>query len=133
LIKESISRAKKEDPLFQKPLAQDPSEKLIEVHVAALKWHMQSRTFEMTAHKLRKLQEQSVSLLELLKTNLPEKVERPLRGNSRKRTVFCTRCASSSCSDGQRISVPRGQSTVTLTSAKKWQPAPTIRTYFYAS
>ncbi len=34
---------------------------------------MQSRTFEMTADKLRKLQEQSVSLLELLKTNLPEK------------------------------------------------------------
>ncbi len=34
---------------------------------------MQSRTFEMTADKLRKLQEQSISLLELLKTNLPGK------------------------------------------------------------
>jgi hypothetical protein len=61
LINEAISRAKKGEPLFQKPLAQDPSEKLIGVHVAALKWHMQSRTFEMTADKLRKLQEQSVS------------------------------------------------------------------------
>jgi hypothetical protein len=30
-------------------LAQDPSEKLIEVLVAALKWHIKSRSFKMTA------------------------------------------------------------------------------------
>ncbi len=80
--------------MHKKTLAQDPIEKMIEVHGAALNWHMQSRTFEMTADRLQKLQEQSVSLLELLKTNLPEKEERPRRGNSRMRTVFCTRCAS---------------------------------------
>ena len=73
LINSTISNAKAGHPMYRKPFAQDPSEKLIEVHVAALKWHMQSRTFEMTAEKLQKLQDQSVSLLELLKTNLPVK------------------------------------------------------------
>jgi hypothetical protein len=83
LINQAIARAKKGGPLYHKPLAQDPSEKLIEVYVAAaLKWHMQSRTFEMTADKLRKLQEQSVCLLELLKTNLPEKPRRILKEHS---------------------------------------------------
>ncbi len=73
LINSTISNAKAGNPMYQKQLAQDPSEKLIEVHVAALKWNMQSRTFEMTGDKLKKLQDQSVSLLELLKTNLPVK------------------------------------------------------------
>jgi hypothetical protein len=52
---------------------EDPSEKLIQTHLAALKWHIQSRKFEMTAETLHKLQDMSVSLIELLKTNLPEK------------------------------------------------------------
>ena len=73
LINSTINNAKQGHPMYRKPFAQDPSKKLIEVHVAALKWHMQSRTFEMTAEKLQKLQDQSVSLLELLKTNLPVK------------------------------------------------------------
>ena len=73
IINRAIETAKPGSPLYRKPFANDPSEKLIEVHVAALKWHMQSRTFEMTAEKLQKLQDQSVSLLELLKTNLPVK------------------------------------------------------------
>jgi hypothetical protein len=65
LLNAAITSAKAGHPLYRKPLANGPSEKLIEVHVAALKWHMQSRTFEMTAEKLQKLQDQSVSLLEL--------------------------------------------------------------------
>ena len=75
LINRAIETAnlKQGSPMYRKPFANDPSKKLIEVHVAALKWHMQSRTFEMTAEKLQKLQDQSVSLLELLKTNLPVK------------------------------------------------------------
>ncbi len=51
----------------------DPSTKLIETRVAALKWHTQSRKFDMTAETLQKLQGMSVSLLELLKVNLPAK------------------------------------------------------------
>jgi hypothetical protein len=72
-LPDSVACAKQGDPLYRKPLAQDPNEKLIKVHVAALKWHVHSRTLEMTADKLRKLQEQFVSLLELWKTNLPGK------------------------------------------------------------
>ena len=59
--------------LYRKPLVEDPSEKVIETHLAALKWHIQSRKFEMTSETLQKLQDMSVSLIELLKTNLPEK------------------------------------------------------------
>jgi hypothetical protein len=52
---------------------EDPSEKLIQTHLAALKWHMQSRKFEMSVETSQKLQQASVSLIDLLKTNLLEK------------------------------------------------------------
>ena len=73
IINTAITKAKPGSPLYQKPFVNDPSERLIETHVAALKWHMQSRKFEMTATTLKKLQDMSVSLLELLKQNLPVK------------------------------------------------------------
>ena len=60
-------------PLYKLPLISDPSEKLIEVHLAALKWNMQQRRFGLTAEGLDKLHEMSVELLELLKENMPEK------------------------------------------------------------
>ena len=46
LLNAAITSAKAGHPLYRKPLANDPSEKLIEVHVAAFKWNMQSRTFQ---------------------------------------------------------------------------------------
>jgi len=55
------------------PLISDPSEKLIEVHLAALKWNMQQRRFGLTAEGVDKLHNMSVELLELLKRNMPEK------------------------------------------------------------
>jgi hypothetical protein len=70
LINSMINNTKAGHPFYRKQLAKDPSEKLIEVHIAALKGNMQSRTFEMTEDKLKKLRDPSVSLLELLKTNL---------------------------------------------------------------
>ena len=73
LINKAIQTAKQGSPLYKLPLVTDPSEKIVETHVAALKWHMQSRKFEMTAETLQKLQGMSVSLLELLKLNFPEK------------------------------------------------------------
>ena len=51
----------------------DPSEKLIEVHVAALKWNMQQRRFGLTDKGLVRLHELTVELLELLKSNMPDK------------------------------------------------------------
>jgi hypothetical protein len=60
-------------PLYNLPLISDPSDKLIEVHLAALKWNMQQRRFGLTAEGLDKLQAMSVELLELLKANMPHK------------------------------------------------------------
>jgi hypothetical protein len=132
LINEAISLAKKGEPLFKKPLAQDPSEKLIAVHVAALKWHMQSRTFEMTADNCESCRN-SPSLLELLKTNLPEKGGEASAWKFEKAHSILHKVRELIMFGWSRISVPRGQSTVTLTSVKQWQPAPTIKTYFCAS
>jgi hypothetical protein len=73
LINNAISKAQPGSPLYQKRFVNDPSERLIETHVAALQWHIQSGKFEMTAATLKKLQGMSVSLLELLKQNLPVK------------------------------------------------------------
>jgi hypothetical protein len=76
LISNAISKAQAAQPgspLYQKRFVNDPSELLIETHVAALQWHMQSGKFEMTAATLKKLQGMSVSFLELLKQNLPVK------------------------------------------------------------
>jgi hypothetical protein len=49
LINKAIQTAKQGSPFYKLPLITDPSEKIVETHVAALKWHMQSRKFEMTA------------------------------------------------------------------------------------
>ena len=73
LINAEITAAKHGSPLYKKPLLQDPCEKLIESHVATLEWHMQSRKFGMTSAELQRLQEKSVEVVELLKSNLPEK------------------------------------------------------------
>ena len=55
-----------------KPI-EDPSDEIIEVHVSALKWNILQRRFGLVASDLAKLQQNSVELLELLKSNLPEK------------------------------------------------------------
>jgi hypothetical protein len=135
LINETISLAKKGEPLNQKQLAQDPSEKLIEVHVAALKWQMQSRTFEMTADKLRTLQAQSVSLLELLKTNLSEKSgEASAWKFEKERSILCAQGAQAHPVRMVReFQYPGARALLHSLLQKKWQPAPTIRTYFCAS
>lgn len=73
LINAAIAAAKQGSPLYKKPQLQDPCEKLIEAHVATLEWHMQSRKFGLTAAELERLQEKSVEVLELFKSNLPEK------------------------------------------------------------
>jgi hypothetical protein len=69
--KEMITSAKQGTPLYRKPLFQDPSECIVESHVATLEWHMQSRKFGMTAAELERLRSKSVEVLELLKSNFP--------------------------------------------------------------
>ncbi len=49
----------------------DPSDEIIEVLLAALRWDMQQQRFGLTAVGLDKLHALSVELLDLLKENLP--------------------------------------------------------------
>jgi hypothetical protein len=51
--------------LYKVPLIEDPSDKLIEVHLAALKWNMQQRRFGLTAEGVDKLNVMSAELLDL--------------------------------------------------------------------
>ena len=48
---------------------EDPIDKLIEVHLAVLRYDMQSRRFGLTAPGLVKLRNLAVQLLELARTN----------------------------------------------------------------
>jgi len=73
-INARIRAAKEGEPLHGIiPYVEDPSDKLIEVKLAALKWNMQQRRFGLTDEGLERLHEMSVELLEMLKSNIPEK------------------------------------------------------------
>ena len=74
-INARIRAAKEGEPLYGIPYVEDPSDKLIEVNLAALKcqWNMQQRRFGLTDEGLERLHEMSVELLEMLKSNIPEK------------------------------------------------------------
>ena len=58
------------------PIA-DPSDEIIEVLLAALRWDMQQRRFGLTAVGLDKLHTLSVELLEVLKENMPYRTGGP--------------------------------------------------------
>jgi len=68
-----IRAAKGGDCLFGVEEVEDPSDKLIEVHLAVLRYNMQSRRFGLTAPGLVKLLELATEVLELVKTNMPHK------------------------------------------------------------
>jgi len=76
-INARIRAAKEGEPLHGIPYVEDPSDKLIEdrfeVNLAALKWNMQQRRFGLTDEGLERLHAMSVELLEMLKSNIPEK------------------------------------------------------------
>ena len=65
-----ICKAAPESPLYKLPLIEEPSERLIEVHLACLRWN---RQFGLTAAGCDKLQALSIEVLELLKSNMPDK------------------------------------------------------------
>ena len=72
-VNDSIRRAVPGTPLYKLQPISDPCDRLIEVHLAALKWNMQQRRFGLTSEGLEKLDAMSVELLELLKSNMPDK------------------------------------------------------------
>jgi hypothetical protein len=99
-INKPILLAKQESPLYRLPMLEDPSKKACcrlctDYQYWKILGHIQARKFDITVESLQKLHGMSFSLLELLKANLPVKSGKFLtHGNSRKHTVFCTRCTN---------------------------------------
>ncbi len=56
------------------PPVVDPSNEIAEVLVEALVWNMLSRKWNVSVSNLQELHRKSVSLLEMLKTRLPDQV-----------------------------------------------------------
>jgi hypothetical protein len=75
-LNKKISAASRDStsPLFNVPPVVDPSNEITEVLVEALEWNMLSREWNVTVSDLQELHRKSVSLLELLKTHLPDRV-----------------------------------------------------------
>jgi hypothetical protein len=72
-VNNKIASAPVGSPLHGLRPIEDPSNEIIEVHISALKWNILQRRFGLVASDLAKLQQNSVELLELLKSNLPER------------------------------------------------------------
>jgi hypothetical protein len=72
-VNERIAAARAGMPLHGLQPIRDPSDEIIEVHLAALKWNILQRRFGLVASDLMRLQSSSAELLELLKSNLPDK------------------------------------------------------------
>ena len=152
-----IRSAKSGDCLFGVEEIKDPSDRLIEVHLAVLRYNMQSRRFGLTAPGLSKLHELAIDVLETVKTNMPEKREErrawkfekahsgchsllhKARYRQRYRISFCNtlydiacdhRSERSSCLAGPRTSTHKHLSIATSTLSRTWHVAPTTRTCF---
>ena len=70
-VNDAIRTARRGSPLYGLDPIVDPSDEIIEVLLAALRWDMQQRRVGLTAEGLEKLHALSVELLELLKDNMP--------------------------------------------------------------
>ena len=76
-VNEAIRKAPQGSKLHGLAPIVDPSDDIIEVLLAALRWDMQQRRFGLTAVGLDKLHALSVELLELLKENMPYRTGGP--------------------------------------------------------
>jgi len=72
-VNEAIRKAQPGSPLHGLAHIVDPSDEIIEVLLAALRWDMQQRRFGLTAEGLEKLHALSVELLDLLQENMPDR------------------------------------------------------------
>ena len=70
----SVASKDRNSPLFNVPPVVDPSNEIAEVLVEALEWNMMSREWNVTVSDLQDLHKKSVSLLEMLKSHLPDRV-----------------------------------------------------------
>ncbi len=71
-VNEAVCRAQHGSKLHGLGPIVDPSDEIIEVLLAALRWDMQQRRFGLVAEGLDKLLALSMELLELLKENMPD-------------------------------------------------------------
>jgi hypothetical protein len=102
------------------PIA-DPSDEIIEVLLAALRWDVQERRFGLTAVGLEKLHALSVELLEVPKENMPYRTGGPEGWNFEKAHSILhkvRRCVIFFCLDGLRTSVTRALNMGTLINAR---------------
>ena len=72
-VNAAIDAAGPGSPLYGLQHIKGPSDEIIEVHLAALKWNVLQRRFGLVASELATLQSRSVELLELLQSNLPDR------------------------------------------------------------
>ena len=83
-VNDAIRAAQRGSPLHGLAPIVDPSDEIIEVLLAALRWDMQQRRFGLTAEGLEKLHALSVELLEVLKENMPDRTGGPQGWNFEK-------------------------------------------------
>ena len=157
-VNDRIAAARAGMPLHGVQPIKDPSDEIIEVHLAALKWNILQRRFGLVASDLVKLQSSSAELLELLKSNLPDKTGEAAGWNFEKAHSILHKVREillygwSENFSTQAIVLHftcdviydiiyvilyvksyRDQSIVTLTFARGWRSAPTTRTSFSVS
>ena len=116
-------KAQPESPLHGLALV-DPSDEIIEVLLAALRWDMQQRRFGLTAERLEKLHALSVELLDLLQENMPDRTGGVKGWNFE---VFFIRYEISCFWGGPRTSATRDLSTAILIIASVWPIVQTTR------
>jgi hypothetical protein len=90
-INACICAAGPDSSLYRLPLVENPCDKLVEVHLTALKWNMQQRRFGLTAEGCDRLHQLSVELLEFLKSNMPNKTGQSSGLKMIRPTAFCMR------------------------------------------
>jgi hypothetical protein len=77
IVNDAVRKAQPGSKLHGLAPIADPSDEIIEVLLAALRWDIQQRRFGLTAVGLEKIHALSVALLEVLKENLPYRTGGP--------------------------------------------------------
>ena len=72
-VNDSIDRARPESVLYGLEHIEDPSDKIIEVHLASLRWDMEQRKFGLTGVGLQNVHDLSMEFLDTLEENMPER------------------------------------------------------------
>ena len=95
-VNDSIDRARPDSVLYGLEHIEDPSDKIIEVHLASLRWDMEQRKFGLTGVGLQNVHDLSMELLDTLDENMPERAGGCWVGTLKSLTVLYTRYATSS-------------------------------------